>query len=174
MGRPKEPVQFDVRELALKLFSYDPETGVLTRIAYQTRAREIVPLPEPKPAGCLKDGYLRVSLFGRSFYVHRLAWLIVHGEWPDVIDHINGDRSDNRIANLRSITDAENHQNIRRPKVNNPHGMLGVNWHAGAGKFMAQISVNNRSKYLGLFDTAEEAQAAYFHAKRELHDLATI
>lgn len=175
MGRPKNFPDVDIADLARKLFSYDPETGVLSRIARQTRSREFVALDEPEPTGHLKDGYLRVSFYGRSIYVHRLAWFMSHGEWPNgEIDHVNGDRSDNRLSNLRVADRTENSQNMRSAKSNNPHGVLGLNWHKGAGKWMAQITVDKQQKYLGLFKSADDARSAYLTAKRELHPYSTI
>lgn len=175
MGRALEFPDVDVRDLVLKLFSYDPETGVFMRIARMTRSREIVPLPVPELAGTEKEGYLRISLFGKSFYLHRIAWLVVHGRWPtELIDHINGNRSDNRIENLRECSEAENRQNWRQPKSNNPHKLIGVNWHKAARKYTAQIQINRKQKHLGLFETAEEAHSAYLAAKRSLHSFSTI
>lgn len=175
MGRAKIFPDVDVRAMMMALYRYDAETGIFLRVARQTRSRQIVPLDHPVEAGTFKDGYLRISLFGKSFYAHRLAWLFVHGRWPkDQLDHINGDRSDNRISNLRECTDAENRQNWTRPKSNNPHGLIGVNWHAGANKFSAQIQINRKQKHLGLFETAEEAHSAYLAAKRSLHSFSTI
>lgn len=175
MGRPKEFPDVDIRQMVMQLFSYDPETGKFWRIARQTRSREIVALDAPEEVMGKSSGYVRLSLFGKSLYAHRLAWLITHGRWPvEMIDHINGNRSDNRIANLRECTDAENRQNWRRPKANNPHGLMGVGWHKAAGKFTSQIQVNRKIKHLGLFETAEEAHRAYLAAKRTLHSFSTI
>lgn len=165
---------FDVGHYAAKLFSYDPETGRICRIARMVRGQRIIPLPIPEPTCHKSNGYWRVTIFGKSIYAHRLAWFFVHGEWPDVIDHINGNGLDNRIANLRSVSAAENAQNKHIPKSNNPHKMIGVNWHKAAGKYTAQIQTNRKQKHLGMFNTAEEAQAAYVKAKREMHAFNTL
>jgi len=98
-----------------------------------------------------------------------LAWLFVHGfDPPQQIDHINGIRDDNRIANLRLATVAENSQNVGK-QSNNKSGFKGVHWHARGKKFRAQIMANGKSKSLGLFHTAAEAAAAYDIAAAELH-----
>jgi hypothetical protein len=101
----------------------------------------------------------------RRYYAHRLAWLYVHGEWPNVIDHINGDAGDNRIANLRSCSQQRNMQNIRASR--NKHGLTGVVFHRKSGLFHATIKVNKRATSLGYYKTAEEAHDAYLRAKSQ-------
>ncbi len=88
------------------------------------------------------------------------------------IDHINGDKVDNRLENLRLVSHGENLQNIRKPMRNNTSGFLGVC--RSGGKFMATISVNGKSLNLGSFDKPEAAHAAYVAAKRRLHACCTI
>src|SRR5690242_11158228 len=109
------------------------------------------------------------------YYAHRLAWFYVYQVWPkDEIDHINRIPDDNRILNLREANRIENMRNIATPK-HNTTGFKGVTRHKFyPGKFMAQISSTTelkrrKTKYLGIFDTAEEAHAAYVAASRELH-----
>lgn len=119
------------------------------------------------PAGAA--GRLQIYVDGVARYAHRLAWLYVHGEWPDgQIDHINGDKHDNRIANLRVLPGtAQNKQNQSRAYRNNRSGMLGVS--RDGSRWRARIMVDGKSKTLGRFDTPEEASAAYRRAKAELH-----
>ena len=101
---------------------------------------------------------LRGGFFGKKYCTHRIVWLIYYGEWPkNEIDHINQDPTDNRIENLRDVTHAENHKNKTLQK-NNTTGYLGVSKHHG--KYRAEICSNNIKKYLGYYDTAEEAAAA--------------
>lgn len=90
------------------------------------------------------------------------------------IDHINGDRADNRIANLRQATTAENSQNERGPRAHATSGFLGVGWHAQQSRWRARITVNGKRRHLGLFDTPEAAYAAYVEAKRALHPFSTL
>jgi len=118
-------------------------------------------------------GYRRVSVDSRRYLAHRCAWLYVHGEWPaGLIDHINTEKGDNRIANLRCVPEQLNHENIRKPKRNNQSGFLGVVAHQG--KWRASVTHKRRVHRVGMFDTPEEAHAAYVAAKRRLHEGCTI
>jgi hypothetical protein len=108
-----------------------------------------------------------VALEGHIYYAHRLAFAIKTGRWPDsVVDHINGQRSDNRWSNLRGATQETNQHNLRGPNRRNQLGRLGVS--RSFGKFAARITRFGTVYKLGRFDTAEEAEAAYFAAKAKL------
>lgn len=115
-------------------------------------------------------GYRTIKILSSRYYAHRLAWLYVHGEMPILqIDHVNGDRSDNRIANLRLSTSGQNAQNkCSRPGSTSKY--LGVYLHSGSGKWNAQIRVSGKKKNLGYFKSEEEAAAAYCAAKSKLHE----
>lgn len=125
-------------------------------------------------AGSLNDqGYLDISISGRLFRAHRIAWLLATGENADgQVDHINGVRSDNRIENLRVVTPKGNSQNSRLPAKSNKVGMLGVSYRYG--RYRAQICTDRKVTHLGYFDTAEEAHGAYLSAKRSQHETCTI
>ncbi len=126
-------------------------------------------------AGFKKGGerYMRVKLRGRLIALHRLVWCLQYGVWPDgLIDHINGDPSDNRIANLRLADKRLNAENQRRARADNATGVLGVRAHGE--KFRAQIRTGGQTIYLGLFSTSGEAHAAYVEAKRRLHEGCTL
>ena len=117
--------------------------------------------------GSKKNGYLSTSIGKKQYYQHRLVWLYVYGEWPtSSIDHINGDKSDNRIVNLRLATASQNQHN--RKKTKNRDTPVGAYKHYRGGWY-STIMVNKTKKYLGSFKTAEEAAAAYAQAKKELH-----
>lgn len=114
-------------------------------------------------------GYLQVRLDGKFYYAHRLAWLIVHGEWPsEEIDHINGDRADNRICNLRQCTRSENLQNTPL-SPRNTTGFRGVYFSRAKGRYCAQIQVRGKNIKLGYFSDPEKASEAYKAAKSKHH-----
>ena len=144
--------------------TYEPETGVFTW-AIATPGHSV-----GMPAGAVDHkGYLRIQIGGRKYAAHRLAWIYVHGHWPpDQIDHMNGVRSDNRIANLREATNAENGQNLKLKK-SNKSGFRGVTWDKGRKAWCAQLMHKRKQNKLGFFSTPEEANAAYLAAKKELH-----
>lgn len=108
-----------------------------------------------------------------AYKAHRLAWFIHHGRWPaEEIDHINMVRDDNRLANLREASHNDNQHNRQRARADNKLGILGVSTYRG--RFKAQIEINGENRYLGLFDTAEQAHTAYLEAKRTHHKFCTI
>jgi hypothetical protein len=118
-------------------------------------------------------GYWCIQVNRKKYKAHRMAWAYANGVWPDgKIDHINGDGLDNRIANLRCVTHAQNHQNRRTPNKNTKVGLLGVDFKKD--KFRARITINGKQHDLGRFDTAEDAHAAYLKKKRELHPYGTL
>lgn len=121
------------------------------------------------------DGYLIIKIDGKNYRSHHLAWLYTHGIWPsDILDHINGERADNRIINLREATIQLNAQNQRNPVITNKCGLIGVRFRKDAGKFTAQIKLNGKTKHIGYFTDKNDAHAAYILAKRELHEFCTI
>lgn len=111
--------------------------------------------------------YWHIGINNRLYMAHRLAWLYVTGAWPAAnIDHINGNRSDNRFVNLRIATNIENARNSRM-RVNNACGYKGVHYKKQLNKFVAQIRVGGRVLHLGVFKTAAEAHDAYCRAAKE-------
>ena len=171
-------------EFVRQILDYNPDTGVL-------RWKE-------RPASMFKDGehsashraalwnsryvgtvagklerwgYRDVCINHRHYKAHRLAWLIMTGEWPkDQIDHINLNKNDNRWPNLRAATHSENMAN-RRLHRNNMSGCKGVYWHKRQKKWLVEISKDKRKIYLGCFDMLEDAErvrkeaAEHFHGK---------
>ena len=142
------------------LVRYNPDTGEFTRLVGTGKgaAAGTVTLG----AVDASTGYRRLCVGGRQHYAHRLAWLYMTGHWPaEQIDHINGDRADNRCANLREATNAQNNQRTRA-RADSGTGVLGVSWHRRAGKYIAQLRHEGVNHYLGLFDSVESAA----HARR--------
>ena len=118
-------------------------------------------------------GYVRPSPSRANAGVPLLHRLIAQVSDPAVrVDHIDGNRANNAIANLRDVTRSVNHQNLRRARSDSAHGFLGVS--PFFGKWKARITVNRVFQHLGVFDTPEEAHAAYLEAKRRLHVGCTI
>jgi hypothetical protein len=160
-------------DLLRDALDYDPETGAFVRkirIAQSHRVGDRADRPITA-GGTL--GYRRVAIYRVQHLAHRLAWLHFYGEWPvGDIDHINGNRDDNRISNLRDVPHAVNGENRRKPHRNNVCGLLGVGFFRG--KWRARISYRGALHALGSFDRPEQAHNAYIEAKRLLHKGCTI
>jgi hypothetical protein len=146
--------------------AYDPNTGVLTWRYCEAMRREWNTRYSGAVAGADSDqGYRSISIDDRPHRAHRLAWLIMHGEWPvDQLDHINGDRADNRISNLRDVGHTENCRNAATPR-NNTSGVVGVRQRKATGKWEAKIKVDYRTIHLGYFANLADAIAARLAAE---------
>ena len=153
-------------QLELKeLLHYCPETGIFTRIS-SPRKRRIGVIKTCSNNG---DGYFQIFLLGNMYLAHRLAWLYTNGSWPKAqIDHINMDRIDNRLSNLREATYVENQRN-RGVRRDNMSGFKGVSFHKPMEKWRAQICINSKPKYLGFFTSPELASEAYEAAAKVIH-----
>lgn len=151
----------------MEIISYDKESGTFTwlerdeskfhdRRAFLTWNKKY----QGRAAGSIDNrGYMRVTIDNKNHKLHRLAWLYVHGELPEVIDHINGVKTDNRINNLRSVSILENCKNTAVRKVSKT-GITGVEKRSDRKKYIASITVNGKRVHLGSFSTAEEAGIA--------------
>jgi len=111
------------------------------------------------------NGYRIIGIGQGKYYAHRLAWLYVHGEFPEKIDHINHDRQDNRIENLRSVNVRANAMNAALRK-DNTSGHVGVEWLEANKKWRARVCLHGKTKHLGLFDTKEKAVNARVSASK--------
>lgn len=121
-------------------------------------------------------GYWQINIsgFGRML-VHRLCWLLANGAWPvGVIDHLDGNRGNNALANLRDVPHRMNCENQRRARVDSITGLKGVQFNRGHRKYTARITAGGVCKCLGYFDAAADAHDAYLEAKRRLHAGCTI
>lgn len=152
-------------EEADKLLSYDQVTGKLSwKVARKKCSVGDV-------AGSYSDprGYVAVKINYRRYWAHRVCWLLAKGNWPaHQIDHINRDKSDNRLTNLRECTPSENLQNLPR-KANNTSGHTGVSFHKQSGKWRAIIVAKGKRFDIGSFATREQAISARIAAKVQHH-----
>lgn len=113
-------------------------------------------------------GYVNISISAKLYRAHRLAWLYVYGSWPDgVVDHINGNPSDNRIANLR-VTEQKRNSENQRLHANNKSGFRGVHWHKKQQQWVAMVGHNWKRIHIGSFNDLAEAVAAVKLARDKL------
>lgn len=143
-----------------ELFHYDPLTGHFTRLVANARRSKV----GERAGGPQYFGHVAIRIDGRRWLAHRLAWLYVYEVWPACdIDHINGNPSDNRIANLRLAEVSQNLANARRYK-NNTSGYKGVTYHRQSGKWRAVLCVYGKIYSLGLYLNKDDAAKAYADA----------
>ena len=140
---------------------YDPDTGLFTWLQPTSNRVKV-----GAQAGKLrKDGYVSIGLNGQQILAHRLAWLYTHGNWPaKEIDHINRNRQDNRIDNLRDVTRSENALNIG-PHADGSSGFRGVSWDKIRKGWRVQLRINGKQTYVGVFKNIDEAISAYEKVK---------
>ena len=144
-----------------ELLNYDPETGVFTWRVPRRGVR-----PNRNAGGVYPKGYAFVSVDGKQYYAHRLAWFYVHGAWPPHdIDHINRIRNDNRLVNLRLATRGQNLQNSSKKSFCSS-SIKGVHWTARERRWVARIHVNYKTICLGYFRDLEAAITARKDAEK--------
>jgi hypothetical protein len=161
-------------EEVAQFVDYDPETGSMV-----WRWREVAPngwntrFAGKECGRATYDGYRRIgfrTLSSRKcsyFFAHRLAWFIAYGALPkNQIDHIDGQKANNRLKNLRDVSSTLNARNRKMPR-NNTSGITGVSWNKRRGRWEACASLNNKNTHIGYFDDISEAEAAVkaFRAK---------
>lgn len=153
-----------VERLKLAL-DYSPETGI-----FKWKIDRRGNIKSGCVAGCKRiNGYTTIKIDGTHYNAHRLAWLYVHGHLPDgVIDHANGDRNDNRINNLRDVSQQKNTWNKKKPK-NNTSGVKGVYWNKRNKKFIAAIELDGKQIVIGRFDDISSAEIAIKNARNKIH-----
>src|SRR6266498_5665389 len=144
----------------LRIIEYDINTGIFYWKIKNGHAQP------GKIAGTQKDGYWKIRIAGFAYYAHRLAWLYVYGDWPvDQIDHINRDKLDNKIRNLRPCSRSQNKANSSVSK-NNICRIKGVRWARANRKWSAQIRNGGKTYNLGYFDDKNSAARAYIKAAK--------
>jgi hypothetical protein len=150
-----------------ELFIYDKYAGkFIRRVAVGRHGR----YKKGQLAGTKTiHGYIIVGVDGKRYMAHRLVWLYMYNVWPSTdLDHINQDKSDNRIDNLREVTRSQNMQNVTL-HAHNSSGHKGVSWLTSRAKWRAYIFVNRQQTHLGLFSNIEDAIKARKNAELTFH-----
>ena len=155
-----------------EVFRYDPETGLLYWKKKSGRKVRVGKIAGTKRVGGKKH-YLHLSLDKKFLTVHRIAWAMTYREWPETVDHINGNGLDNRIVNLRSVSHRTNCLNARKAD-NNTSGVTGVIWLKCQKLWRASIKVHKKNVYLGKFKNIQDAidarkNAEVFYGFHENH-----
>ena len=148
----------DIESELKKMLRYEPDTGLLfwTGAAHKS--------VRGKRAGTFNRGYVVVMYKSKFYKAHRLAWLLTHGSWPkEMIDHIDGNPSNNKLNNLRDVNNHANQCNRHKARMDSKSGLMGASPYRN--KWRSQIKRNGIIKYLGIFNTAQEAHEAYKKGK---------
>ena len=149
----------DLLDLCNKCLDYNIETGCfIWRVSGKVKKGD--------KAGCNHLGYVRIKLKGKSHMAHRLAFLMYYNRMPDFIDHIDGDKSNNAISNLRECTKFQNGYN-RGPKKDNTSGYKGVT--RKNSKWQSKISYEGKEIYLGVYECKHDAAMAHNVAAKKYH-----
>lgn len=146
-----------------KYLEYNPETGIFVHRVSRGVAKKGAVAGHPN-----SQGHLRVKIEGRYIFLHRIAFYMEYGECPDQIDHINGDPSDNRMANLRPCGYGQNAMN-RGVQSNNTSGYKGVSFHKASGLWNSYVNCDGKRVSLGYYKTPEKAGAVSDAKRREFH-----
>lgn len=151
------------QERLKQLVEYDPATGVFERIGKLHHTAHKI------PKSSNQDGYLTVWLDGKNRRQNRMAWLYMYGApIPKILDHINGNRKDNRISNLRPATVAQNQQNSRL-RCDNSSGVKGVSWDKSQNSWKAYSKNKGKTKHIGVFKSFEDAVEARVRYVKETY-----
>jgi hypothetical protein len=151
-------------DILKEIIHYDKENGEFKWIVKKNGMKESV--------GTINsDGYRCIGISGKIYKAHRLAWLYVYGELPNgVIDHINGDKLDNRISNLRDVSCKVNSQNMRKSKNNNSILTIpGVYQEKRSSKYRVKLNINGEQRHFGNYETKEEAEAVCIEMRRKYY-----
>ncbi len=156
------------------IMEYENESGrLLWKVSRNSRGGKVI--PGDQVGSLTKTGYFETAISGYRTYVHRIAWALHHGAWPKKhIDHIDGNKLNNSITNLRDCVQRVNVENQRKIRTDNTSGFTGVMWRTDKKRWCAVIQVNGKRMRKGGFDTPEQAHQAYLQAKRLLHEGNTL
>ena len=169
-GNMKKPIPSP--SLAALQFEYEcePGSGLFRRKVVQMERPMLQVAGKRRRRKIPKHKYIMLPVAGHSYQAHRLVWLWVHGKIGayDFIDHIDGNKHNNRISNLRLCTQQQNSCNRAKPE-NNTSGYKGVSLSANGKRWVASITARGVTHHLGTFDTTADAHAAYWKAAKELH-----
>ena len=157
--------QLPPTDILRQLFQYDPETGIIIR-ATSRRGHS----KKGDHAGTVSDnGYLNINYKNKIYRAHRIAWKLFYDEEPPVqIDHINGNRLDNRICNLRKATRSQNNMN-KTTCINSKTGITGVNFNGRKNRWRVRIGINSKKIHIGTYNSFDEAVAARKAAEAKYH-----
>jgi hypothetical protein len=160
MSEHRLPSADDLRAL----FRYEPDTGRLFWRRRPDAPAQWNTRNAGRRAGCVVNGRRRIAIGGKIFMDYRIIWKMLHGEEPEVVDHIDGNPRNNRLSNLRAATRRQNSQNARGFGSS---GFKGVSYIRARKRWVAQICVNGRSICLGSFRCPLDAHAAYVRAAKK-------
>jgi len=150
------------QEYLKSILDYDLDTGIFTwkvSKANRTKVGDV--------AGWSYNGYREIEINNKAYKAHRLAWLYVYGEMPkNLVDHIDGNRSNNKISNLREATYQENSENYKTPKTNKS-GVKNVSWYKSLNKWVVSISIRKTKKTVGYYDDLELAELVAIEARNK-------
>lgn len=160
--KPKVRLALDQERLR-RLLTYDARTGEFTRLVGIPRSN--VAVAGAKPGRIRSSGYVTFSVDGVKYGAHRLAWFYTYGYWPKELDHIDGNRANNRLSNLRECTRSENNQNHRKLRSDNTSGVRGVSWDGLRGLWGARITLDGKTTQIGRFLNFDDAVSARIDAE---------
>lgn len=154
-----------------KVLNYNPHTGQFTWLVRTARRIHIGDSPNCKN----RDGYIQVSIDNKRYLVHRLVWLYVYDEWPLFqLDHVNGIRDDNRLCNLRSVTNSQNQQNRRGARCDSRTNVIGVTWVEKRQCWRAHLMLNRKYMLKSYHKKIEDAIASRRQAELKYHPFSSI
>jgi hypothetical protein len=146
-----------------ELVFYCPKQGNFYRLKKVSNLKLGIVVAKPS-----KNGYLRMHIDGRLYYMHRLAWLYMHGSFPAYIDHVDGNRQNNKLENLNDVKASENFQNVAKKSIAQS-GLKGAYFDKKSKLWQSKIRASGKNISLGYYKTAELAHQAYLDGKKKYH-----